>query len=164
MDVYQPERKQRGQARERFAARQRKQMVTRSAPEVAIEKPVMSRAPYDPGLVNTEVFKGRALVVVRDVLWYINHNVFARLGLIALIIVIIGLFLGTHLIGGRLFPNVWALNTNLGEMSLVEAAATLQTKWMSGMRIQLRDGDRVWAATPAQIGLSLDAVATVEAA
>jgi lipoprotein-anchoring transpeptidase ErfK/SrfK len=164
MDVYQPERKQRGQARERFAARQRKQMVTRSAPEVAIEKPVMSRAPYDPGLVNTEVFKGRALVVVRDVLWYINHNVFARLGLIALVVVIVGLFLGTHLIGGRLFPNVWALNTNLGEMSLAEAAATLQTKWMSGMRIQLRDGDRVWAATPAQIGLSLDAAATVEAA
>ena len=164
MDVYQPERKQRGQARERFAARQRKQMVTRSAPEVAIEKPVMSRAPYDPGLVNTEVFKGRALVITRDILWYINHNTFARLGLIALVVVFVGLFLGTHLIGERLFPNVWALNTNLGEMNYAEAAAALQNQWMSGMRIQLRDGDRVWAATPAQIGLSLDAAATVEAA
>jgi LysM repeat protein len=164
MDVYQPERKQRGQARERFAARQRKQMVSRSAPEVAVEKPVMSRAPNDPALVNTEILKGRALVVGRDALWYINHNIYARLGLIALVVAIIGLFLGTHLVGGRLFPNVWALGTNLGDMSYAEAAASLQSKWSSSTQIRLQDGDRVWVASPSQIGLSLDAAATVEAA
>lgn len=164
MDVYQPERKQRGQARERFAARQRKQMVSRSAPEVAVEKPVMSRAPTDPALVNTEILKGRALVVGRDALWYINHNVYARLGLIALVVAIIGLFLGTHLVGGRLFPNVWALGTNLGDMSYAEAAASLQNKWSNNTQIRLQDGDRVWVASPSQIGLSLDAAATVEAA
>lgn len=164
MDVYQPERKQRGQARERFAARQRKQMVRRSAPEVAVEKPVMSRAPNDPALVNTEILKGRALVVGRDALWYINHNIYARLGLIALVIAIIGLFLGTHLIGGRLFPNVWALGTNLGDMSYAEAAASLQNKWSNNTQIRLQDGDRIWVASPTQIGLSLDAAATVESA
>lgn len=164
MDVYQPERKQRGQARERFAARQRKQMVSRSAPEVAVEKPVMSRAPNDPALVNTEILKGRALVVGRDALWYVNHNAYARLALIALVVVIIGLFLGTHLVGGRLFPNVWALGTNLGDMSYAEAAASLQTKWSNSTQIRLQDGDRVWVASPSQIGLSLDAAATVEAA
>jgi LysM repeat protein len=164
MEVYQPERKQRGQARERFAARQRKQMVTRSAPEVAIEKPIMSRAPSDPGIVNTEVVKGRLLVVSRDALWYVRHNRFVLFGLIALIIALVGVFLGTHLIGGRLFANVWALNVNLGEMTYQEAAAALQNRWSTSMQIQLRDGDRIWAAAPSQFGLSLDAAATVEAA
>ncbi len=164
MEVYQPERRQRGQARERHAARQRKVMVTRSEPEVAVEKPVMSRAPYDPGLLNSEIVKGRALVVTRDALWYVRHNRIILAAIILLVVALIGLFLGSHILGGRLFPNVWALNTNLGELTLEEAAVALQNKWNSGTQIQLRDGDRIWAATPAQIGLSLDAAATVEAA
>lgn len=164
MEVYQPERRQRGQARERHAARQRKEMVTRSAPEVAVEKPVMSRAPYDPGLVNTEFVKGRAIVWTRDALWYVRHNRFVLLGLIALIVILSGTYLGSHIFGERLFPNVWALNTNLGDLTLTEAAAALQNKWTTGTQIQLRDGERIWAATPAQIGLSLNAAATVEAA
>ncbi|MEP7293572.1 MAG: peptidoglycan binding domain-containing protein, partial [Chloroflexota bacterium] len=164
MEVYQPERRQRGQARERHAERQRKEMVTRSAPEVALEKPVMSRAPYDPGLVNTEIVKGRALVISRDAFWYIQHNRLLLIGIIVAVIAVIGLFLGSHVFGGRLFGNVWALNTNLGEMTLEQAASALQSKWTTGTQIQLRDGDRIWAATPAQIGLSLDAAQTVEAA
>src|SRR5262249_12736411 len=129
MEVYQPERRQRGQARERHAARQRKEMVTRSAPEVAVEKPVMSRAPHDPGLVNTEIVKGRALVWSRDALWYVKHNRLVLFALIAVVVALIGLFLGSHILGGRLFPNIWALNTSLGELTLDEAATALQNKW-----------------------------------
>ena len=86
MEVYQPERRQLGQARERHAARQRKEMVTRSAPEVAVEKPIMSRAPYDPGLVNTEIVKGRALVWTRDAVWYVKHNRLVLFGLVAVVV------------------------------------------------------------------------------
>jgi len=170
MDVYQPERRHpKGQARERYAARQRKEMVRRSTdaaaePELVAEKPVMSRAPYDPGRVNSEVLKGRALVLTRDTLWYVQHKPIILISIVAVIIAAIGIFLGTHILGGRVFPNVWALNTNLGEMSVEEAASTLQNKWTNATQIQLRDGDRIWSATPAEMGLSLDAVKTVEAA
>ena len=111
------------------------------------------------------MLKGRALVFTRDALWYVQHNTYhpdrhhRRWSSL-----IIGLFLGTHVFGGRIFPNVWALNTNLGDMTVEEAAAALQNKWANGTQIQLRDGDRIWAVTPAQLGLSLDAAATVEAA
>ncbi len=165
MEVYQPERRHqpRGQARERYAARLRKQMVTRStpAPEAVLEKPVMSRAPRDPGRVNSEVLKGRAVIVTRDLLWYVRHKPIILFGMVGVVVALIGLFLGTHIFGGRVFPNVWALNIDVGDMTTAEAAQALQSQWSNGTHIQLRDGDRVWSATPAQIGLSLDAAATV---
>ncbi len=167
MEVYQPERRQRGQARERYAARQRKQMVKQrspSAPEVTAEKPIMSRAPYDPGRVNSQVLKGRALVVTRDVLWHVHHNTFIMTGILALVVALIGLFLGTHIFGGRVFPNVWALNTNLGDMTVEQAEQALQNRWANATQIQLRDGDNAWSVTPSQLGMSLDAAATVEEA
>lgn len=167
MEVYQPGRRQRGQARERYANRQRKQMVTRSAPsapEAVIEKPVMSRAPFDPGRVNSKVLQGRAVVVTRDTLWYIRHNPLVLIALIGAVVALIGLFLGTHVFGGRIFPNVWALGVNVGDMTIEEAAQALQSKWTNGTQIQLRDGDRIWSVTPGQLGLTLDAASTVEAA
>lgn len=170
MDVYQPERKQRGAARERNASRLRKQMVKqhdprsapRGTPAIAVERPpllidaerpIMSRAPTDPGAVNSEVLKGRALVITRDVFWYIRHNTIIWVSMIALVILAIGLFLGSHILGGRVFPNVWSLGVNLGDLTVEEASAALQSKWTSSTQIQLHDGDRVWQATPAQIGL-----------
>src|SRR4051794_11268960 len=99
MDVYQPERRHpKGQARERYAARQRKEMVRRSTdpaePELVAEKPVMSRAPYDPGRVNSEVMKGRALVFPRDALGSVRHKPIILISIVGVIIAIIGLFLG----------------------------------------------------------------------
>lgn len=167
MEVYQPGRRQRGQARERYANRQRKQMVTRSAPgapEAVVEKPVMSRAPFDPGRVNSRVLQGRAVVLTRDTLWYIQHNPLILIAIIGLLVALVGVFLGTHVFGGRIFPNVWALNTNIGDMTVEEAAQALQNKWMTGTQIELRDGERIFAVTPAQLGLTLDAAATVQAA
>ncbi|MFN8564729.1 MAG: L,D-transpeptidase family protein [Anaerolineae bacterium] len=124
----------------------------------------MSRAPVDPGRVNSRVLQGRAVVLSRDALWYIYHNPIILLALIGLIVALIGLFLGTHVFGGRIFPNVWALNVNLGDLTVEEAAQALQNKWATGTQIQLQDGDRIWQVTPAQLGLTLDAAATVESA
>jgi LysM repeat protein len=165
MDVYQPERRRKGRARERYAARQVKQMVTRrDAPEVIEETPVMTRAPYDPGRFSAEILKGRALVASRDAVWYLRHNTYVLIGVIGLIVAVAGLFLGVHLIGGRIFPNVWALGVNIGDMTAEEAASTLQSQWASSLHLTLRDGDRTWSATPAQLGLKLDATATAQAA
>ncbi len=165
MDVYQPERRRKGRARERYAARQVKQMASRrEAPEVIEETPVMTRAPYDPGRFSPEIFKGRALVASRDAVWYLRHNTYALLGLIGLMVAVVGLFLGVHVIGGRIFPNVWALGANIGDQTAAEAASTLQSRWTNDLHITLRDGDRNWSATPAQLGLKLDATATADKA
>jgi LysM repeat protein len=162
MEVYQPERKRKGQARERAAARQRKQMATRH--EQITEKPVMTRAPRDPGRVNPNVLRGHALVFTRDALWYLKHNTYILLAIVGLILLIVGVYLGTHVFGGRLFPNVWALNTSIGDLTIEEATAALQSKWDNSTQITLRDGNRTWLATPAQLGLRLNAPATVEGA
>ncbi len=175
MEVYQPERRRKGRARERYVARQARQMATRHVdpqdeeaqraalgyqPEFFDEKPVMSHAPYDPGRLNPEMLKGRALVFSRDALWYVQHNTYILLAMIAVVVLVIGLFLGTHVFGGRVFPNVWALGVDVGDMTVDQAASALQTKW-ANTTLQLRDGDRVWTASTGQLGLRLDADATV---
>ncbi len=175
MEVYQPERRRKGRARERYAARQAKQMATRRADpqdeaaqraapgyeqEFFDEQPVMSHAPYDPGRLNPEMLKGRALVLSRDALWYIQHNTYVLVGLVGLVVLVVGLFLGTHVFGGRVFPNVWSLGVDLGDLTVDEAASALQTKW-ANTTLQLHDGDRVWTASTGQLGLQLDTDATV---
>ena len=127
-----------------MSARQTKQMATRRVdpqdeeaqhaalgyePEFFDEKPVMSHAPYDPGRFNPAMLKGRALVVSRDALWYVQHNTYILIGLIGLVVLVVGLFLGTHVFGGRVFPNVWSLGVDVGDMTVDEAASALQTKW-----------------------------------
>lgn len=101
---------------------------------------------------------------LRDAWWYALHRPYAAralaLGLLGLFI----LFVATHLIGGRLFPNVWALDTNLGDLTVEEAAAKLDRTWRNTTRIQLTDGERTWSVKPQDIGLKLDSRQTAERA
>ncbi|MCK6577578.1 MAG: peptidoglycan binding domain-containing protein [Anaerolineae bacterium] len=170
MDIYQPDRRRKGRARERSAARQRKQMVVRQttkpqdADTVPIERPVMSRAPYEPGTFDTEVFKGRAVVMLRDGWWYVSQNRLIMVGIALLPVLLVALYLGSFILGNRVFPNVWVLGRDIGGMNADEASSMLQTLWTQETRITLADGSRIWNVTPAQIGVVLDAAATVEAA
>lgn len=165
MDVFQPERKHRGLAREHNSMRKRKQMVKRhdldneARPHVD-DRQRSSPRTYYPS-INRTFLKGPVLIITRDIFWYIRHNTFLLTGVITAIILIFGLFLGAHILGGRIFPNVWALGIDLGNMTTEEAASILQNKWWGSTQIQLRDSDRIWSATPSQIGLTLDAAATV---
>jgi LysM repeat protein len=70
----------------------------------------------------------------------------------------------SHLTQARIFPNVWALNVNLGDKTAAEAEAALFAAWDHTITIRLMDGDRVWVARPAELGFTLDAAAVVEAA
>ena len=71
---------------------------------------------------------------------------------------------GSHIVTGRVFPNIWALNVPLGDLTVDEAAAALQNAWVNQYQIQLVDGDRHWTVKPSDIGLQLDARKTAEAA
>jgi LysM repeat protein len=64
---------------------------------------------------------------------------------------------------GNVLPGVSAVGVDLGGMSESEAAAALTASWTAN-GVLLRDGDRTWTASPAELGITLDAAATAKAA
>jgi hypothetical protein len=73
-------------------------------------------------------------------------------------------FLGWHLLGGRIFPNVFALDVPIGGLTVEEATDKLMTAWRTDTHITLTDEERTWTADPIEMGLQLDAQAMAEGA
>src|SRR5262245_12529247 len=71
----------------------------------------------------------RIRMVLTDLFWYITHTRQIIIGLISLAVIVFLLFVGSHLVTGRVFPNVWALNVPIGDMTVDEATAALQNAW-----------------------------------
>ncbi len=157
MDVYEPRSKRTRKARERHVARQ----TRRSAVQDNVSRlrhAAETRLPGGAGLWQ------RAQLVARDALWYARNTRYLRLGALALVGVLALLFIGSNVVQGRIFPNVWALGINIGGLTVPEAAAALQETWNNRLTIQLVDGDRAWPVSPAEIGFRLDATGVAEAA
>jgi LysM repeat protein len=91
----------------------------------------------------------------------VRHLPFMAAAAVVLVLVI---FLASHLLGGRIFPNVFALDVPIGDLTVEEAVQKLQAAWRSDLRITLRDGDRTWTADPTEMGLQLDARQMAEGA
>jgi len=70
-----------------------------------------------------------------------------------------GLLLGS----GQVLPGVSSVGVDLGGMDEAEAARALAAAWES-RGVLLRDGDRTWQVSPAELGIGLDAGATAAAA
>ncbi len=64
---------------------------------------------------------------------------------------------------GRILPGVSALGVPLGGQTPAEAAAALSARW-DEQAVTLSDGQRSWPLRPGELGMSLDAAATAEAA
>ncbi len=170
MEIYGQEKRATRKARERQNARQRKQMVVRRDPHDAdpavtqpVERPVMSRAPREADKFDLEVLKGHALVLARDAAWFLRQNPLIVVGLALLPVLVFGLYVGAFVIGDRVFPNVWVLGRDLGGLSADDAAGELARQWAE-TRIELTDGSRAWTVSPGELGMTLDAAATVAAA
>lgn len=101
---------------------------------------------------------------VADAFWYLRHDRRVGLGLIGVVLAIFGIFVAVHALNQRIYPNIWVLGRNIGGLSADEATQALQSEWMQNIRIELVDGSRTWVTTPTELGLRLDAVATVESA
>ncbi|MFN8375781.1 MAG: L,D-transpeptidase family protein [Anaerolineae bacterium] len=156
MDTLEPRRKRGGRARERQATRQRRRedfAVLRSdVPSVDLS-----------GVKSSELTK-RALVVLNDLRWYLLHK--PKIWQVAAVVfgVLFLMFAGTHLLGGRTFPNVWSLDANIGGMNEDEALTVLNNAWASERIALVVEGETVLSASPADIGLLLDPRATFEQA
>lgn len=106
----------------------------------------------------------RVRLALRDLLWYVTHSPQILLGLVALATAVTGVYAITHVSQERIFPNVWALGVNIGDLTTAEAQAALLDAWNNRVQIELVDGDRVWSARPAQLGMRLDAAKVAESA
>ncbi len=67
---------------------------------------------------------------------------------------------------GRIYPGVSVAGVDLGGLSVDEAEATLAQKinYPHAGRVVLRDGDRMWVASPAELGLYFNPKASAEVA
>ncbi|MBI5666819.1 MAG: L,D-transpeptidase family protein [Chloroflexi bacterium] len=157
MDVYEPRQKRISKARERHAARQTRRLTVQEG-AARLRHAAESRLPRGAGVWQ------RAQVIAQDALWYARNAQQVRLGLAAVAAVLLLLFVGTHLVQGRIFPNVWALGVNIGDMTIEEAEAALLDAWHNRLQIQLVDGSRAWPVSPADLGFKLDAKQVAESA
>jgi lipoprotein-anchoring transpeptidase ErfK/SrfK len=160
----------RSSARDRVAARQQRRQpmaVRRSEAAERQEERRERRVPRPtlPQMPKLSLNVGeRVPLFLQEAWWRFTHSptgLFAILGVITLVFVI---FVLSHLLGGRIFPNVYVLGADLGGLTVEEATAKLDNLWQRTLRLTLQDGDRTWQATPGDLGLSFDARATAEAA
>ena len=70
------------------------------------------------------------------------------------------------LFSGRVFPGISMAGVDLSSLTLDQASAALNQRltYPSNGKIVFRDGDRVWVASPAQLGMVFDAGTSVQRA
>ncbi len=81
-------------------------------------------------------------------------------GFIALVIL---LSLGVNYVSGGILPGVSVAGIGLAGLSAEDAVAALRERWAE-RTITLRDGQRSWALSPAELGFSIDLEASVQRA
>ena len=146
MDDYVSEREQLGSARRRHNARQRRRatMVRRRE--------------------ETPTLRERAGLLVQNAPWYGRRQRLVLTVVVVLAVVVIGLFIATNVLAGRIFPNVWVMGIYIGDMTENDAQTALLDAWYNDIPIELADNDRIWTVSPVDLGLSLGARQTAEAA
>lgn len=98
----------------------------------------------------------RVLLNVRDLWWYasqipqLRHIVLGVVGLVVL------LFVGLHILQGRIFPNISSMGINLGDLTVEEGRLALLNAWENEIKIRMVDGEREWLASPREVGYSFD--------
>ncbi len=89
------------------------------------------------------------------------------IGLLLFVVGLIGAVTGSRVLyAGRIFPGVQVAGVDVGGLRTDEAAQRISESvtFPTQGKILLRDGDRIWAAAPAQLGLVLDPQASARSA
>ncbi|MBW7880330.1 MAG: L,D-transpeptidase family protein [Anaerolineae bacterium] len=169
MNTYDPRRNSRlSRARDRQHAREARRNEAMAVPREEKVAPALEREPVGmtaQSRIDTEALKKRANLVVQDALWYARHrpSVWRWGGLIGVALIL--LFLGSYLLPGRIFPNVFALGVPLGGLTVDEAVAALQDAWTNDVKVRLVvQGETIEELSPQQVGLQVDFTHMAEAA
>lgn len=150
-------RKRHSRARERYSLRQRRRETL-----TTLRSPISAR--MNQTYHSTAPWRDRAALYLRDAGWYVRSTPLIPLGAALVLAVLFLAFAASHVVNGRIFPNVWALGINLGDLTAAEAETALRAAWDNQVRIRLADEDRAWAAAPADLGMAFDPRPVVEAA
>jgi LysM repeat protein len=150
-------RKRPNRARERYTQRQRRHDTL-----TTLGTPVSAR--MSQTFHSTAPWRERGALYLRDAAWYVRSTPLIPLAAALVVGVLFLAFIVSHVLNGRIFPNVWALGVNLGDLTAEEAEAALRDAWDNEVRIRLADEDRAWAASPADLGMAFDPRPVVEAA
>ncbi len=166
METYDPRRKQRetNRARARQEARQRRREGAMAVPRARrAAEPAPHVAESEPPKLSQ--YARATQVWLRDALWYLRHNPNTWKISGGVMAATFALFILSHVLTGRIFPNVWALGVNLGGKTIEEATAALNTYWADEYRLTLSvDGEVLGQVAPSELGLRIDARAIAEAA
>lgn len=155
-NLYEPRRKRTNAARERQRKRQeRTTMAVRRAPSAAqTGRNFLNSSRRSASWLSPIVARGSLLL--KDAGWYLRNTPVIKIVIVALIGLYFLLFAGSHVVQGRIFPNVWAFGVNIGDMTAEEAEIALLKAFNNDVRIRLVDGDRTWTATTAELGFKLN--------
>ncbi len=92
----------------------------------------------------------------------------ALVGGLCLFLLLVGIITGSYqlLFNGRIFPGISMAGVDLSNMTPEQATAAVQSKltYPATGQVVFRDGDRVWVATPDQLGMSFNASLNVQRA
>ena len=134
----------RNRARERQQARERRYQAVETANAAAEASVALSKTQAAPSRI-----------------WRLLSSRLVIGGLLGIVILAgIIAFAGSYVFAGRIFPNVYALDLPLGELTVEEAEVAILAKWTADVRIDLRlEGDVIKQVNPEQFGLSIDAAA-----
>jgi LysM repeat protein len=149
-------RQQRGRnksrARERHMARKRRKDTLFNIKNTSVSK--ISDVPIPKGFPSVFV---KIRLVLRDLVWlfFSRAPVFKIAGLVLIAVFLI--FIGSYLFSGRIFPNIYAIEVSLGDLTIEEAETALQTEWDNNVRIDLTmDGQVMLQVTPVELGLGIN--------
>jgi len=154
MDDY--SRQQRGRsksrARERHMARKQRKDTLFNIKNTSVSK--ISDIPIPKGIPS--VFT-KIRLVLRDLTWlFFSRAPVLKIAGAGLAIIII-LFIGSYVFSGRIFPNIYAMDIAVGDLTIEEAEAALQAEWENNVQIDLTiDGQVMLRATPAELGLGIE--------
>ena len=152
MDEYdrQAKRRSENRARQRQLARQRRAALD---------------SEWQVGMPPAEAAAAPSTPMPRALRWlFSSRSPVAKLTGLAAVAVLV-FFIGSYMLSGRIFPNVYAMGVALGDMTPAEAEAALLAKWETEVYIDLTvDGEIIAQATPEQLGLSVDVAAMAEQA
>jgi LysM repeat protein len=155
MDDYNRQKRGRGKsrARERHMARKRRKDTLSNIKNTSVSK--ISDVPIPKGLPSGLT---RIRLVFRDLTWlFFSRTPVFKIAGFALSVIVL-LFVGSYIFSGRIFPSIYSMDIALGDLTIEEAEIALQEEWDSNVQIDLTiDGQVMLRATPAELGLDIDA-------
>src|SRR5690606_33572483 len=137
-------------------------VVRRGLVENGVRRRFFNASRLSNAWLNSTRARGRLLL--QDAWWYLRNTPVLMAAAAAVVGLYLLLFAGSHIVQGRIFPNVWALGVHIGDMTADEAEVALLKAFNNDVRIRLTDDDRSWTATTAELGLKLDPKPMIEEA